>query len=340
MRYLIVKTSAFGDIIHAYGVLEFLKQLDPTCSVDWVVEKRMSALVKNHPLVDRTIEVDTKKWRSNLFTKATKQEIAATTAELKKESYDAVFDLQGNIKSAIITFLARSKNKIGFGFKTAPESISALSYTHRYNPPVCQNIRSDYLFLPESYFAKKNNITLSTLLTVEQAVPVLQANWLIAPGSNWINKQLTYPALTAFLQLCKLAYKPKYVFLCGSESEHSAAQELVQAFPGSEILYKPTLPVLQHIMSSMQLVISMDSLPLHLAATASCPTYSFFGPSSSQKYNPLGIIHGAFQGPCPYGQTFERRCPKLRTCPTGACLREVSPQTLFAAFQSWHGLPV
>lgn len=334
MRYLIIKTSAFGDIIHAYSVLEYLKQQDPDCIVDWVVEKRASSLVKNHPLVAITIEVDTKKWRSSLCTKQTWQELKAVRQKLQAEPYDAVFDLQGNIKSAIITFLARSKHKIGFGFKSAPEAISACSYTHRYNPPSGQNIRSDYLFLVESYFGKKIN-THPALLTTAEHIPTIKANWLIAPGSNWINKQLTPPTLKAFLSLCKDAYHPNFVFLCGNEPERELAKELTQAFPGSEILYKPELPVLQHIMASMQLVVSMDSLPLHLAATAACPTFSFFGPSSSQKYNPPGAQHGSFQGPCPYGQTFEKRCPKLRTCPTGACLRETDPQELFRAFQSW-----
>ena len=85
MRYFIVKTSAFGDIIHAYGVLEYIKQKDPSCEVDWVVEKRMSALLSGHPLMSRTIEIDTKKWRSHLFTKTIWHEIQATKRELRQD---------------------------------------------------------------------------------------------------------------------------------------------------------------------------------------------------------------------------------------------------------------
>ncbi|MCE5294980.1 MAG: glycosyltransferase family 9 protein [Chlamydiales bacterium] len=333
MRYLIVKTSAFGDIIHAYSALEFLKQVDPDCQIDWVVEKRMSSLVKAHPHVTTCIELDTKKWRSNI--RGSWGEMKQVRKALQNEYYDAVFDLQGNIKSGLVTFLARAEHKVGFGFKTAPESISACVYNKRYNPPKGQNVRSDYLFLLESYFGKKATTSSFTQLITNDPIPQIKGNWLIAPGSNWINKQLTIDTLVAFLELCKDAYKPNFVFLCGSEQELIQAQNLVQKFPGSEILYKPSLPTLQHIMSHMQLAITMDSLPLHLAATANLATFSFFGPSSSQKYNPLGVIHGTFQGPCHYGITFNKRCPKLRTCPTGACLRETNPQDLFTAFQTW-----
>lgn len=339
MRYLIVKTSAFGDIIHAYPVLEFLKQIDPSCEVDWVVEGRMSGLVKSHPLISRCIEIDTKKWRSHLFTPATWKQIYACTRELRQTQYDALFDLQGNVKSSFITFLAHSRDKVGYGFKSAREAVGSFGYTHRYNPPLGLSVQSDYLFLVENYFNKKLNLKASSLLAVNEPVPKLNARWLVAPGSNWKNKQLTKSTLIAFLERCQASYGADFVFLCGNEQEEVLAKELMQKFPGSEILFKPSLPVLQHIMASLQLVLSMDSLPLHLAATAGCPTFSFFGPSSSQKYKPQGELHGSYQGICPYGETFERRCTKLRTCPTGACLREASPDALFASFQSWYHRP-
>ncbi len=336
MRYLIVKTSAFGDIIHAYCVLEYLKQLDPLCEVDWVVERRMSGLVKNHPLVSRCIEVDTKKWRENLFNKSTRQEIAATIKDLRSVHYDALFDLQGNIKSSFITLVAKAKEKIGYGFKTAREGMCSFGYTKRYNHPLGKSVQCDYLYLVEEYFGKKLPLKQTALLHLAEEPPSLDANWMVAPGSNWKNKQLTPETLISFLERCSHAYKPNYVFLCGTPEEQAFAQKLQGRFAGSSILYKPSLPLLQHIMAKLDLVLSMDSLPLHLAGTAGTKTFSFFGPTSPQKYRPEGPQHGSFFGPCPYGVTFERRCPKLRSCPTGACLREASPDAIFNDFQAWY----
>ena len=336
MRYLIVKTSAFGDIIHAYPVLEYLKMQDPACEIDWVVEERMKGLVESHPLVSSVIEIDSKAWRKAPFSASTRQAIGAFKKRLQQNTYDALFDLQGNVKSALITFLARAKTKVGCGFKTAHEMCAALSYTKRYNLPQGLNVRRECLYLVQSYFNNFTDPTTSSLLAPDAPIPTLAANWLVAPGSNWKNKKLTVETLTAFLQRCSSQYSPTYTFLCGTEQEKAEAEQLAALFPGSTILFKPSLPVLQHIMSKMALVLSMDSLPLHLAGTIGCPTFSFFGPSSGQKYNPLGVIHGVFQGSCPYGETFTRRCDKLRTCPTGACLREVSPDALFAAFQTWY----
>jgi len=334
MRYLIVKTSAFGDVVHAFQALEFLHAIDPEAVVDWVVEKKVAPLVMAHPKVHRVIQIDMKKWKKSLFAKVSWSEFFAFRRELQQDRYDAVIDLQGNMKSALVTALARSHVKVGFGFRAAPESLSASVLTHRYNPPKGQNIRDDYLFLLQSHF--KKNIVPSSHVEFKGAILAPKENtWLICPHSNWINKQLREETLLSFLLDAHAAYKPNFVFLSGSESEKAISTRLKDAFTNATLLHQPSFTRLQETMQRASLVISMDSLPLHLAATTDTPTYSFFGPSSSHKYAPKGSQHGSCQGACPYGRTFEKRCPILRTCKTGACLRDISSDTLFKAFQAW-----
>lgn len=336
MHYLIVKTSAFGDIVQSYAVLEYLKERDPNCQIDWVVERRMADIVSNHPLVDRTILIDTHAWRKNL--KNSLSDMKSAISNIRETRYDALFDLQSNVKSSLITLFAHAKDKVGFGFKTAHESMSSLVLSKKYNPPKGLNIREEYLYIVQSYFSDFTAVQPKTLLKVEKTLSIPSANWMVCPGSNWKNKQLTLETLTSFLEKCKVQYRPTYLFLCGSDDEKRVATLLMEKFPGSELLFRPNLAELQNIMASMQIVISMDSLPLHFAATANVPTFSFFGPSSARKYAPHGALHGTFQGSCPYGETFEKRCTKLRTCPTGACLRSADSERLFQQFAGWYKL--
>ncbi len=126
-----------------------------------------------------------------------------------------------------------------------------------------------------------------------------------------------------------------FLILWGSPKEKEQAQAIANGFIGNSTLVDPlSLPALHLLMTHVDLVISMDSLPLHLAAVAGTPTYSLFGPSLAQKYAPQGDKHHALQGSCPYGTTFEKRCPKLRTCPTGACLH-LSPEHLAMRTTIW-----
>jgi heptosyltransferase I len=345
MRYLIVKTSAFGDVVQAFPVLQYLKSVAPDCEISWVVEKKIAHLVRAHPLVDHVIEVDAKEWKKKLLLFSTWRAIFGFIKHLRNQKYEAVFDLQGNIKSALITLFTKAKAKVGFGWKSAPERVGSIFLNVRANPPKGQNIRRDYLFLVQSYFhdfttrpCEKLQFTLSEeeeALFYEMQVKLSANSWMICPHSIWRNKRLPKQRVEEFLKEVEARYGPQFVFLAGSLSESERAYELESLFPSSLVLDRLPLPVVQHLMATVQLVVSVDSLPLHLAGTTNTPTFSLFGPSKSCKYRPLGNQHFSFQGSCPYGRTFEKRCPILRTCPTGSCLRDVPSKTLFAAFSSW-----
>ena len=157
---------------------------------------------------------------------------------------------------------------------------------------------------------------------------------MICHGSQWSNKRYPEDKLISFLQQSTI-YDPFFVFIGGNKEEEEVCLRLHKQFPNSLIVVRESLSLIQHLMSHMKLVISMDSLPLQLAGTTKTPTFSLFGPSESSKYRPLESRHLSFQGTCPYGRTFEKRCSILRSCPTGACLKDVPSDTIFPIFSSW-----
>lgn len=329
-KILIVKTSALGDIVHIFPSIRFIKEQFPEASIDWVVEKKNATLVTSNPYVNRSIEIDTKSWRKNLSFIT----IKAFLKELRKEHYDLVIDFQGNLKSGLITGLSKGSLKVGFGWNSVSEKPNLL-FTHRHaaiKPGL--NAREEYLALteealgitaksfPEGTLLNLNNEDLEKLSLFQK--PLKQI--MVCPGSLWPNKKASQSDLTAFL---KKIPDSKFWILYGSEQEKLEAEALSFTLENSQPLGGLSFPLLQHIMKEMSLVIAMDSFPLHLAAEAGVPTFSIFGASSSIKFKPLG--HPAFQGECPYGQTFIRRCPKLRTCKTGACIHNLPENALYQA---------
>lgn len=349
MNILIVKMSSLGDLIHAFPVLQYLKQIYPYAEIDWAVEKPFSELVRAHPLVSNALSVETKKWRSQLMKKSTWNEMAQFRRLLRKKKYDLVLDLQGNIKSALVTAFARSPLKAGFGYETVPEWPNILTTHKRFDPPQGRNIREDYLFLAQSAvedFTPVEEGGIQLKLTDEQSQQlkrVLEAiqkqdglKVMVCPGSNWTNKQLSQETLRSFLKCFAEKLNPHFLFLWGHKGEKEFADELARSFPQkSTVVDKVSLPTLQNLMVSVDLVVAMDSLPLHLAGTTATPSYSIFGASSSHKYKPVGSSHEAYQGSCPYGQTFTKRCERLRTCKTGACVKDLEGSQLFDHFYAW-----
>jgi len=338
MKILIVKTSSLGDIIHAFPVAAYLHDKFPDADIDWVVERPYAELVSSHPYVNTVHTIDTKKWRKGRGWK----EINSIRKQLKRVPYDVVFDLQGNSKSAIVTYWANSPDKVGYSKRLVFEKPNLWVTTHQYDPPVEANVRQENLHLAQSYFNdnstfQDSGVCLSIEKDQEKIIDQLCLNLpecrkvMVCPGSAWPNKQVEQHALVRFL---KQIPDTHFLLVWGSEQEKQMALKLHAEVANSSLIDRLPIPTLQNLMNRMDEVIAMDSLPLHLAATTSVPTYSIFGASSAQKYKPFGERHRSFQGACPYGRQFSRRCPVLRTCKTGACIRELNGKEIYSHYSN------
>lgn len=345
MRILIVRASALGDIVHAFPAVGFINETIPEAKIDWVVECPFASLVAAHPCVSSAISVDTKNWRKGLFSSSVRAEIFQSLQALRKEHYDVVFDLQANMKSGLITMLARGDTKVGYSWKGVSEWPNVLCTSKRILVPPGLSVRDDYMYLVQSYFghvapfcasAVALKLAPEELMVLARVLEALKASKrplvMVCYGSNWKNKQLSPESLLEFLQCLQSHLNCHFVLTWGTVAEKGEAAALQKQLLPSSLLEKVSLPLLQHLMAEMQLVVAMDSLPLHLAATTPVPTCSVFGASLAARYAPTGPQHFAYQGSCPYKRTFPTRCPILRTCKTGACIRSISGQQLFEAY--------
>ena len=130
MRIAIVKLSAMGDIIHAMIVLQCIKKLNPKISIDWIVEESFKDLLKFNPHINKLHLVNFKYAKKN-------RSILELFKDLNKlrhhDLYDLVIDMQGLIKSAIISKLLPSKQIIGFDKFSIREKLASNFYNKKFN---------------------------------------------------------------------------------------------------------------------------------------------------------------------------------------------------------------
>lgn len=107
-RILIVKLSSLGDVVHAMPAVQDIVRAFPQAQVDWVVERGFAPLVQRCAGVQRVIACDLRRWRKQPFAAATRQAWREFRAALGAQAYDAVIDLQGLTKSALVARLART----------------------------------------------------------------------------------------------------------------------------------------------------------------------------------------------------------------------------------------
>ncbi len=102
MKILIVKLSSLGDVIQTMPVVEDILNHLPGANIDWVVEEDFATLVRRVQGVRRVLPIADRRWRKSRFDTTTQQQRAAFLVKLKAETYDAVIDFQGLIKSALV----------------------------------------------------------------------------------------------------------------------------------------------------------------------------------------------------------------------------------------------
>jgi len=107
LKILIVKLSSLGDVVHAMPAVQDIVRALPDAQIDWVVERGFAPLVLRCHGVRRVIACELRRWRKSPLSQQTRRAWGLFKAELQQEQYDAVIDLQGLTKSALVCWLAR-----------------------------------------------------------------------------------------------------------------------------------------------------------------------------------------------------------------------------------------
>ncbi|MDB5810242.1 MAG: Lipopolysaccharide heptosyltransferase [Betaproteobacteria bacterium] len=132
-KILLIKTSSLGDVIHALPAVTDLKAVVPDAHIDWVVEESLLPIVRLHPGVSECMPVAMRRWRRAWWRRPVREEISAGRRRLRAQTYDAIIDAQGLIKSALIARAARGVRH-GLDFHSAREPLAPF-YHHTYRIP-------------------------------------------------------------------------------------------------------------------------------------------------------------------------------------------------------------
>src|SRR4026208_1912275 len=126
MRVLIVKLGSIGDIVHTLPALAALRAEMPQAEISWVAERSSSEILKDNPILDRLIEVDTKALRRGLMSGETLRAPRQQLRRLRASAFDIALDFQGLLKSASIARLSGARRVFGYSRTGLREPASAL----------------------------------------------------------------------------------------------------------------------------------------------------------------------------------------------------------------------
>lgn len=326
-RIAIIRLSSLGDIVHALPAFQALRRRFPAARITWIAEPSGAALLALFPGIDQVLAFDLKS-RPGLAAKAG---YLARFVRSWRGQFDALFDFQGLIKSSLLAFLLGG-TRLGFHRRNAREPLAALLYSRRAAP-----------FPEQRHVILKNLhlLTLAGIVTTEVEYPQRQwqpsaelagilaasrlgaGGWIVLNvGGNWPSKLLSE---SQWLRIARgLGGERPLVVLWGNEREKSLAESIARQ---SDARIAPFMGFadLIYFISRAWLVISGDTLALHLADMTRTPAVGVFGPSSPLRNGPL------FPGSCTVQHPLACSFCYRRRCDTMACMRDIKIEDIMAA---------
>jgi len=288
MKVLIIKPSSLGDIIHSLPLLKVIRDSSRDIRIDWVISKNLKEILEGNPLINELIIFNKDSWKNLKNLPKTIKEAAGLIKRLRAGKYDAVIDLQGLLRSGLITYFASAPLKIGF--KNAREG-SRLFYNKKIPANGAVHAVDRYLKVAEALGAKIERVEFPFYVDepAREKVRNLTGNpneyIVIVPSARWETKR--WPPENFGMLISKLSVP---CFITGSGPDRQIVQQVLvhSGGRGINLCGKTGLKELIALIAGAKAVVSNDSGPMHIGAALGVPVVALFGPTDPGKTGPYG----------------------------------------------------
>jgi lipopolysaccharide heptosyltransferase I len=287
VKILIIKPSALGDIVQALPVATALRRRYPKGEIHWLVFSPFRELLEHHPAINQVVVWERRGWwRPQKWGSLRRQ-----ARQLREEHYDLVIDLQGLLRTGLLTWLTQAPRRVGL--KSAREGA-----IYAYNEVV-----EDYpLAAAERYLEVVRYLGIEPALydcglspRVPMPQPAPPAEYVVIhPYSQWRTKLWPWRYYQQLTREC-----PELHFLVVGKGPWFPLDG-INVTDWRESL---TLEQLITVLAGAKAVVSTDSGPGHLAAALGTPVLSLFGATDWRKTKPVGDrvaveTYAVFCSPC------------------------------------------
>jgi len=274
MKLLVIRLSAFGDVIHTLPAVVALREAGH--EISWVVERPYRELVDLAGGVD-TISVSMKKWGRAFV--ASRNEMLAARAAMR--GFDAAIDFQGLIKSASLAWLSGAPLRYGFDRAAIRESAAGVFLNRRVDVDrglhvVEWNLALARAVEPSIVHAPHVDFTPFVAETPQSS----RGRVVLLPAAGRREKEW---GADNFRELARRIGDAALV-VCGPGEE-----DLARSI-GAELAPPTNLRQLAAVLRDAKLVIGGDTGPLHLAAALGTRVVGLYGPTNPARNGPWGQL--------------------------------------------------
>ncbi|MHB0936707.1 MAG: glycosyltransferase family 9 protein [Armatimonadota bacterium] len=332
-KILIIELRGIGDIILASPLVRVLHRNYPHAAIDMLVRSDFRHMLAHHPLIRRAIGFD------RPYFKRHRAAWRQLMRELRREGYDLAINLYPVERHAFMAWWTGARWRGGYRGKwwgchallnyAVPEredlhategplqTIIAMGITDLEHQGLELYPGPEDIALADAVWSELDLPAGAPVVGIHYRSPLNIKNW---PESH----------VAALIDL--LRQRGVQPVLLGSSRDVEAAariNELASA-PAPLLTGRLRLLELAAWFRRCALVVTVDSGPMHIAASQGTPCVALFGPSDERRYGPCGgghrIVRAEYQ--CPYFPCRLRRgvCDE-KAYPQGApCMQAITPE--------------
>lgn len=331
-RICVIKPSALGDVIQSLPLLPVLAERFPAAKLSWVINHEFADLLEGHPHLHELL---------HFHRRGTARQYLHLLRELRERQFDLVFDLQGLMRSGVMAAATRAPLRVGLETSregaglachlTVPHTSKGMSAFQRY-----------WRVAEELGLGNRRPQTIVSLRDddrswVRAALAGLSGPILaIHPGARWMTKRWPVEkfAVVANKAIRQFGFS---VVILGSKGEVPVAKELqtlLQGFGSTKTVLnltgQTTLKQLSAVLTSVDVVLTNDSGPMHLAAGLGTSVLGVFTCTSPAISGPPGGQHELVSTQVSCAASYKKQCPhsgRAHLC----CMDELSTERVCAA---------
>ncbi|MBP9854239.1 MAG: lipopolysaccharide heptosyltransferase II [Candidatus Omnitrophica bacterium] len=331
-RILVVNVNWLGDVIFSSPVFRALRQHNPDAHIACMAVPRVKEILECIQEIDEIIEYDEEGQHKSIWSKL------KFVGDLKRKRFDEAFFLSRSFSRVLMIALANIRQRIGYDHKNRGKFL-----THIVDKPADGIHRSEYyLNVIKSY-----GITVNDAQTVLSVPPkeesgiqkmfetqgIQSSDYVIAlnPGGNWGLKRWPAQNFSRLIDILNTNKNAK-LLITGSDKDTALVNQICSNLQTSNVPMiftgKLSLKQLLALLKKVNLFISADSGPLHMASSVGCSCIAIFGPTRPELTGPRGKID-------PIILQKEVGCNKkacyFLECEDNTCMQAVTAEDVYAA---------
>jgi ADP-heptose:LPS heptosyltransferase len=328
---LIVRIGAVGDVLMATPLVSAIRKTFPDSYIGFLTSEYAMPLFQYNREVNALYSIKHRKlpyWLS--------REKQRLTGEMKKKKWDAIFLLESN--PIFASLIKKFNAEAIYGFKG--ETSGYLTNSIPFSP--YSHVISNFLKLgsllgkglneyPMKLYWDDNaaNKVKTMLNKLPDNYPKIAIHAGFGPSGKKGRKAVgvkSWPIERFREAIIRLNKKIGASFvLTGTGEEFATNESIIKGlkFPALNLAGKTTIPELGALLNEMDMLISIDSSPAHIAAAVGTPLIVLWGPAIETKMRPVSLNSPVIviNKHIPCSPCYET--PRKDSCKDNICMKEI-----------------